>query len=193
MKPRTTSWPGRPGAGPLSAPVVLLKISSDPVTGDDLACTPPENVRSRVRACSTEILRDFSRCVMLLALAEAIAAIVWGSVVLMSTFGNRRDLAGSSWTLITPLLFVCVALPALSTVCESEAANKTAIATTKTRVMGFLRGDSRDIQSSLVIVFEPLRDARSQIGSLVATSEMLRPWAGDGAVWNCASLLLCVS
>src|SRR5690348_17209270 len=156
------SAPSRPTAGPLSAPVVLLKISTAPVTGDDLACAPRENVRKRVNALSTAVLRACSRCVILPALALAMADMVSGSDVLMSRLGNGRDLDDcdgcSCGTFITPLPFVCVAAciasAALPTVCESEAANKTAIAITKTSSISFLveRGKSEDIKSSLDMV-----------------------------------------
>src|ERR1044072_4264680 len=95
---------------------------------------------------------------MLAALATAMSAMVFGSVDRTSRFGKRRDLAsGSSWTLRPPFGFVCVDCnlsPALSTVCESEAANKSAIANTNTPGISFLieRGESKDIKSSLVLV-----------------------------------------
>src|SRR5689334_21202197 len=155
------SSPSLPTAGPLSAPVVLLKISTAPVTGDALACAPRENVRRRVNALSTAVLRACSRCVILPALAVAMVDMVSGSVVLMSTFGNWRDFDDcdgcSCGTFITPLLFVCaacIASAALPTVCESEAASRTAIAITKTNSIRFLvdRGGSEDIKSSFVIV-----------------------------------------
>jgi hypothetical protein len=94
---------------------------------------------------------------MLLALAAAMSDIVFVSVVLMSRFGKRRDFAGCvSGSFVTPLPFACVVdrvlLPALSAVCESEAANKTVIATTRTRDIRFLvKGEERkDIKNSLV-------------------------------------------
>src|ERR1700752_3573556 len=97
---------------------------------------------------------------MLLALAAAISAMVLGSVVLMSRFGKRRDFgACSSWAFVTRLPFVCVedrvVLPALSTVCDSEAANKSAIDLPLTAGMIFLvkRGESKDSKSFWVLVF----------------------------------------
>src|ERR1700752_2984042 len=156
------SAPLRPGAGPLSAPVVLLKTSTAPVSCDDLACAPRETARRRVRACSTEVLRTCNRWLIALALAAAMSAMVFGSETLTSRFGKRRVLAGCSPWLVTPAPFVCMAdrtlSPALSTFCESEAAIRIAIATTKTRGIGFLvkRGEIKDIKSSLVMVFRRL-------------------------------------
>src|ERR1043165_6708918 len=122
------------------------------------------------------------------------ADMVCGSVLRMSRFGKGRDFAGcSSWSLITPLFFVSVerriAPPALSTVCESEAANKSAIAITNSAGRVFLvkSGKRKDIKGSLVLVAIAIR-------SFVTKSEAnAHPLLDDRADQGCTLWALALS
>jgi hypothetical protein len=128
------------------------------------------------------------------------ADMVCGSVLRMSRFGKGRDFAGcSSWSLITPLFFVSVerriAPPALSTVCESEAAKKSAIAITNSAGIVFLvkSGKRKDIKGSLVLVAGRLVAAIA-IRSFVTKSEAnAHPLLDDRADQGCTLWALALS